>query len=244
MSPVDRAALSVTPRLAGTLILLREHAGRMQVCLLERSPHLPFAAGVWAFPGGALEERDHRTARAWAAAGTAVARTEESAATDAQGGASSRGPALVAALRVAAIRETAEETGLLIGPPGAVIERAQRQRLESGIEDLEEVYARRSMTPPRVELWSRWVTPEGRPRRYDAYFFVANLEGEVGEASISPEATRVEWVDVTRAIADADAGSRSLMTPTSATLREIAQYRDGAAVADAAQHSRAAYRLS
>lgn len=73
-------------RPAATVVLLREHVGRMEVLLLRRNKAVQFASGLWVFPGGAIDAEDF----------------------------AGESPDLMAVARRAAIREAREETGLAI----------------------------------------------------------------------------------------------------------------------------------
>lgn len=72
--------------------------------------------------------------------------------------------------------------------------------------------------------WTRWITPEFEPRRYDTYFFVTSLpDGEL-PADVSGEADRTEWLRPAEAMARAEAGEILMLPPTSVTLGELAGY--------------------
>lgn len=82
--------------------------------------------------------------------------------------------------------------------------------------------------------WSRWVTPEDEPRRYDTYFFVAVLpEGELA-AGVTGEASHADWIPVHQALAEYEQGSRPMLPPTVLSLTEIHRYGSTARVLAAA----------
>ena len=85
-----------------------------------------------------------------------------------------------------------------------------------------------------LHAWTRWVTPEFEPRRYDTWFFTAALP-ELGIArDVSGEADLSVWRRPLDLLADYQAGSVDMMPPTLVTLREIALRQDTADVLSAA----------
>jgi ribonuclease/clavin/mitogillin len=174
------------------------------VLLTHRPPTMAFAAGMRVFPGGRLDAED-------AAAGLAA--RSVTVAED-------------AAAHVAAIRELWEESGILLADsaaaPGDVA--AARSALVAGAIDfgrLAEQLDLRLRTDLLHPL-SRWVTPPGYPRRFDARFFAAMLPAEAPDATIaSGEVVALEWfhpADALDAMAD---GRIGLWLPTSSTLQQL-----------------------
>jgi 8-oxo-dGTP pyrophosphatase MutT (NUDIX family) len=70
--------------------------------------------------------------------------------------------------------------------------------------------------------WTRWITPEFEPRRFDAYFFVTALPDGQDPEEISGEADRTEWMTPQRALDRLAAGEIAMLPPTSVTLGELA----------------------
>ncbi|HYN94146.1 MAG TPA: NUDIX hydrolase, partial [Pilimelia sp.] len=82
--------------------------------------------------------------------------------------------------------------------------------------------------------WSRWITPEFEPRRFDAYFFLAALPPGQAPRDVSGEADHAQWITPAEALARHAAGGLPLLPPTLVTLRELTAYADiGAALAAA-----------
>ena len=135
-------------------------------------------------------------------------------------------PAAAAAAHVAAVRELWEESGILLADsaaPAGELE-AARQALVAGsaaFGDLADALDLRLRTDLLAPL-SRWVTPPGYPRRFDAQFFAAVLpEDAVAPSIASDEVVALEWFrpgDALDAMAD---GRIGLWLPTSSTLQQL-----------------------
>lgn len=69
--------------------------------------------------------------------------------------------------------------------------------------------------------WSRWITPEFEPRRFDTYFFVAQID-TVGDVVANEEAADHRWIAPADAVAGYFAGDLPMLPPTAVTLRELA----------------------
>jgi 8-oxo-dGTP pyrophosphatase MutT (NUDIX family) len=81
------------------------------------------------------------------------------------------------------------------------------------------------LAAPDLVPWTRWITPEFEPRRYDTYFFLARLPAGQQPAGVSEEADRVEWARPAAALARFEAGEIVMLPPTTVTLGELAGYR-------------------
>lgn len=226
----------VPARSAATVVLLRDTPHGPETYLVKRAATMAFAGGRYAFPGGRVDPRDGAgfTAHAWA--GPSPERWAERFAC-------SRDEAV--ALVCAAVRETFEETGVLLAGPDAssVVAstsspdwEADRLAMEGHGLSLGELLARRSLVL-RTDLlaaWSRWVTPDFEPRRYDTAFFVAVLPPGQSAREVSGETEGTLWARPEQALADHAAGRVSMLPPTATTLNEIAAHADAAAVLAAA----------
>jgi 8-oxo-dGTP pyrophosphatase MutT (NUDIX family) len=85
------------------------------------------------------------------------------------------------------------------------------------------------LTVDTLVPWSRWITPEFEPRRFDAYFFLAVLPPGQRARTVGGEADHSLWRPPAAAL------DLPLLPPTSRTLRELAQFStvDAAVVAAA-----------
>ncbi|MEU3272683.1 NUDIX hydrolase [Saccharomonospora sp. NPDC006951] len=214
---------------AATVMLLRDTASAdgVEVFLQHRVGAMAFAAGMTVFPGGGVDKRDADASVSWA--GPEPARWARWFGCS---------ESLARALVCAAVRETFEESGVLLAgsPDAAVTDTAgyaeARAALVSRQLSLAGFLADAGLTL-RADLlrpWANWVTPEEETRRYDARFFVAVLpEGQQADGATT-EAESSGWQRPLAAIADAEAGRRALMPPTWCILRELADYPTSAAV--------------
>ena len=110
-----------------------------------------------------------------------------------------------------------------------------RQDLEARRRGFAGLLAERQLTL-RSDLllpWSRWITPEFEPRRFDTYFFVALLPEGQRTRDVSGEADHTMWVRPVDALARARAGELTMLPPTLVTLAEVAAAGDLAGVARA-----------
>ncbi len=220
----------VAPRDAATVIVVRPGAaGRgVEVLLLQRTRALDFAPGACVFPGGSVDEQDADPgilAGAWSGPSP-----EDLAAT--LGIPAQR----ACALAVAAVRETFEESGVLLASPAAgqlapdTDALAEDQHaLLSGSLTLGELLRRRHLVL-RADLltpWTRWITPEASPRRFDTWFFAAALPpGQLAvlTAASAGESDSVTWWEPAAALAAARAKTITVLPPTAVTLAELTAY--------------------
>jgi 8-oxo-dGTP pyrophosphatase MutT (NUDIX family) len=221
------------PRDAATVILLRQ-APVVEVFMLVRTTVLEFAPGACVFPGGAVDERDADPAigeRAWAGPAPATFAGQLGVSAD-----------HARALVCAAVRETFEESGVLLaGPSPAELVQpseamaADRRALLDGSLSLAGLLARRDLVL-RADLltpWARWITPEVSARRFDTWFFAAALPAGQTAALEGPQTTRDPgesdsgtWLRPVKALEAARSGQITLLPPTAVTLAELGAYQD------------------
>lgn len=218
------------PRNAATVVLARDAAtGGPEVYLLRRQASMAFAAGMNVFPGGGVDPRDHDADSgpdAWV--GPSPEQWADRLGVD---------PALAGALVCAAIRETFEESGVLLAGPssdtvvadttGAEWE-ADRLALEGKDLAFSDFLTRRGLVL-RADLlaaWSAWLTPVFEPRRYRTWFFVARLPEGQRTRDVSTESDQVEWRGALAAAEAVEAGELVMLPPTYLTCLSIGQYFD------------------
>lgn len=172
--------MSVAIRDAATVLVVRRDAGGASVLMGMRGAGAAFMPSKFVFPGGAVDPEDAQVALARSLGPTCRARLlqEDGLSPD--------------AIAAAALRELAEETGLLIGRPGGA---------PCGWPG----HAKAGLTPdagPLIYLF-RAITPPGRPRRFDAHFFVADAADIAGDpddfGAACDELSHLHWVPLDQA---------------------------------------------
>jgi 8-oxo-dGTP pyrophosphatase MutT (NUDIX family) len=207
----------------------------LQVYLIRRVSSMAFAAGATVFPGGSVDLRDaHLPDRYWSG-------PQPSEWTGALGADVDLSRALVCA----AVRETFEESGVVLAGPTAesVVADIRDDGWETDRKALldrslafAELLERRSLVL-RADLlrpWAHWITPEIETRRFDTRFFVAALPSGQRTRDVGGEADQVFWMRPRDAVAAAVSNEIALMPPTMATLTELSGYDDVDAVLTAA----------
>jgi len=220
------------PRDAATVMLLRtaraatrhppDGGPGLEVYMLRRKSSMAFAPGAFVFPGGSVDARDADEDVAWAGPdGTAWGRIFDAPAD------------LARALVCAAVRETFEESGVLLAGPSAETVVADttgddwesdRNALLDRSISLAGLLARRRLVL-RADLlrpWSRWITPIVEERRFDARFFAAAMPAGQRTRDVGGEAAQVAWVRPADAIAAGRNKEIVLWPPTAVTLAELA----------------------
>jgi len=249
----------VTPRLAATVLLLRDGPHGPSVHLLRRRTSMAFAAGAYAFPGGSVDPRDELGGEQGGAAGeeSGDGPDGELRGRRPDFGAHWAGPppaawaerfgtgeATARAVVCAAVRETFEESGVLLAGPDARTVVADttgddwerdREALVAHELSFADLLRRRQLVL-RSDLlggWARWITPEFESRRYDTWFFVAALPPGQRTRNASTEAESTVWLRPEEAVAGYDDGELLMMPPTIATLRQLCGYGSAAEVLEA-----------
>jgi 8-oxo-dGTP pyrophosphatase MutT (NUDIX family) len=242
--PLDQAsrdvltgvAPPVAARDAATVMLLRPAAAPgagLEVYMLRRQATMAFAPGAYVFPGGSVDARDADEEVAWA--GPDVAAWGEILAAP---------PAQARALVCAAVRETFEESGVLLAgeSPDSIVAdttgddwEADRHALLDRSVSLAGLLARRRLVlrSDLLRPWSRWITPVVEPRRYDTRFFAAALPAGQRTRDVGGEAAAVTWIGPAAAVAAGKRRELLLFPPTAVTLVELASCADVAAALSA-----------
>jgi 8-oxo-dGTP pyrophosphatase MutT (NUDIX family) len=217
--------VATVPRHAATVVLMRDSDDGPRVYLLRRTASMAFAAGFFVFPGGSVDARDEDFAdeswvgpplAEWAAALSADVPTAR-------------------ALVCAAVRETFEESGVMLAGPDAdtVVAdtsgedwEADRLALLDRSLSLAELLRRRGLVlrADLLRAWAHWITPDVEPKRFNTRFFVAAMPPGQRTRDVGGEADRVVWMRPADALAGNQRGEMSMLPPTIATITDVAAY--------------------
>lgn len=213
MNELDRdlSSKTVRPKDAATLILIDRSSPEPKVLLGKRHERHTFMPGKFVFPGGSVDPSDKHMPFARPLDKRAEARLMQRF--------HKASPVRARALALAAIRETCEETGLLLGA------RAEAPNIPTGAWD---AFAQHKVLPDlaAIHFVGRAITPPGRPRRFDARFFTmdASAIAQRIDGVTGPDAELVElvWMPLR------DAKHLDMPVVTSVMLEELdSQIADG-----------------
>ena len=168
---------AVRPQDAATVIIWRRNNNHAEVLMGERSREHKFLPQRYVFPGGRVDNNDSRVRTA----------TELSVPVTAQLGRTTR-RGRAKSIAIAAIRETFEETGLIIGGEDPSPHRPSPKGWEKFFS------AGYAPALDRLEYIARAVTPVFRPIRFDARFFMIHADYVVGDLKSSGELENLEWI--------------------------------------------------
>jgi 8-oxo-dGTP pyrophosphatase MutT (NUDIX family) len=175
-------------RRAASVIAVREGVGAPEVLVVERSAQSRFLPSYVVFPGGAVDSDDEALAGRWF-------------------GEAGEAP------RAAAVRELAEEAGLVLTGVGL--------RAASGEDPLVPAH---DAPPSREQLHdlAHWIAPEDVPVRFDARYFAVAAPGGLDPVPDGHEAARAWWTSPAELLAGWEAGACKLYWPTLHTVRQLA----------------------
>lgn len=173
----------IRPKNASTMILVDGSKDDARILMGKRNKKLKFMPGALVFPGGSVDKFDGSVPVADELSHKTQSRLMEAM----RGKATQRG---ARALGVAAVREVAEESGLLLGKSGD---------FKTKHEDWKD-FTDKNLVPSlsAIRLFSRAITPPGNSRRFDTWFFLARAT-EVGftpEGGFDPdgELEELQWI--------------------------------------------------
>jgi 8-oxo-dGTP pyrophosphatase MutT (NUDIX family) len=209
--PQNAAALP-----AATILLVRDDPA-FEVLMVKRHHQIDFASGALVFPGGKTHAGDHDPA--W------EGRTLGWDAPDPLG----------LPLRIAAIREAYEETGILLarhadgghfrGDPRAGAARDEVAHDRRPFLDLvEELDVKLDLDA--LSVFARWVTPTMMPKRFDTWFYIAAAPADQLALCDGWETVDAEWIAPGEALRLAALGERKVIFPTRMNLQLLAEADD------------------
>jgi len=225
---------------ASTIILVREADASYEIFMLKRTSRASFASGMYVFPGGRVDGDDH------------LHKYDEHRHGPSEGQAA-QVEALGAEWRgywIAAIRETFEEAGLMLAYQGSAGDdmlsfsdptlrerfHGYRGPLHSGELSLLDICRQENLrlAVDQIHFYNRFVTPLGRPRRFDTRFFIAAApEAQRGKHD-EKETVDSIWISPQEALARNKAREFDLMNITRMQLQWLSEYENKQAVLDMA----------
>jgi 8-oxo-dGTP pyrophosphatase MutT (NUDIX family) len=214
----------VPPRAASTILLLRDSMAKrvdgksreeIEVFMMVRHYEIDFNSGALVFPGGSVDKGDNEiiaNPALYYSGGEGLDHADLS-------------------FRIAAIRETFEESGILLARPqgskslvdagrASEIEATHRAALCEGKTTFLKVLTDNGMLLALDELvpYAHWITPEGMPKRFDTWFFLAAAPPEQAGAHDGKESTDSIWVSPREALEGGESGRFKLPFPTTRNL--------------------------
>jgi len=173
-----RKALSraARPRIAATIVLYTGSRSNPRILMGQRSSRNDFMPSVYVFPGGRVDRVDSYAPYH----GDLSPRVERILETV-------YAPRKARACVLAAIRETWEETGLMLG---------DEQKWTRNISNDSWDDFRKSEIMPdlsNIDIFGRAVTPPHRHKRYDTWFFIQKFDGDTSVVADSGELSNVNW---------------------------------------------------
>jgi 8-oxo-dGTP pyrophosphatase MutT (NUDIX family) len=221
---------------ATTVLLLKDTADDFEVFMVTRHHKIDFASGALVFPGGKLDPQDSSEALLTTCRGQ-----------EGTGGMLSDDEL---AVRICGIRETFEEAGVLLardnkngevinGARCGALARKYREAIHSGEVSLLDLIEKEEITLAcdQLILFARWVTPSFFPKRFDAFFFLAQTPEDQVASHDDIESTDSLWTTPVDALADADEDRKTVVFATRMNLVKLAQFDSVDAVIKSAAES-------
>jgi 8-oxo-dGTP pyrophosphatase MutT (NUDIX family) len=200
----------VTPLPAASVIVLRDSP--FEVLMLRRHEKSSFVPNAWVFPGGIAEESDTELARLIGDG------------------------SMLDTMRVTAVRETFEETGLWLGAPLADAGRKRRALLDGDVA-FQDLVAEAPVDLTQLVWTSRWITPAGIPKRFDTYFFLASVSRDAVATAEQNEIVDVTWLHPSEALARHAAREMQMVFPTLRNLEALTSFDTTAALIESRRNA-------
>jgi 8-oxo-dGTP pyrophosphatase MutT (NUDIX family) len=203
---------------AATVLLVRD-VPEFEVLMVKRHHKIDFAAGALVFPGGKTHGGDHDPV--W------ETRTLGWDGADPLG----------RPLRIAAIREAYEETGILLARNADGSEFRGAETAAAARDDI--AHDRRSFLDlvtsldlqldlAALTVFARWITPSLMPKRFDTWFFIADAPEDQLALCDGWETVDAEWIAPGEALRLATLGERTIIFPTRMNLQLLAEAQGAA----------------
>ena len=215
-------------RPAATVIIVRDASPQYEIFMLRRTSKAAFAGGMYVFPGGRVDDEDHSKIYDDHHTGpdSHQIKQREALGDDWQ------------AYWVAGIRETFEESGLMLAydESNSIVsyddetwERYQgyRKLLHDGKLSLSEICEKENLNLAidLIHFYNRWITPQGRPRRFDTRFFITEApEKQAGEHD-GAETVDSVWISPSKALELHAKEELGLMAVTAKQLTAFSKFK-------------------
>jgi 8-oxo-dGTP pyrophosphatase MutT (NUDIX family) len=216
----------VKPRQASTVILLREAEGKgFEVFLTRRADGMPFLGGMYCFPGGAVTKDDWSPRMLERCRGLSPEQARKII-----GAHFGRGQA--AGFWVAAVRELFEEVGILLATHASGARISSRDVSENHRALLDESVSFIRLLEHEnfycdlssLGYFCHWQTPSQNSTRFDTRFFIASLPQDQTPLESSEEVTHSIWLTPEQSMQRYARGELSMIFPTFASLRILADF--------------------
>lgn len=217
-------------RTASTVLLLREATGSMEIFMVQRNREIEFSSGALVFPGGSMDPNDREIA------------ADPALVTD-RGGLDID----TAAIRIGGIRETFEESGILLARPrgsSSLVSAAtaaalgpQREALDEGKVSFADILRQNALLPA-IDLlvpFAHWITPVNLPKRFDTHFLLALAPPDQIGKHDGKESVDSVWFSPKEALDSAASGRFNLPFPTIRNLIKLDKLGNAKAAMDFAR---------
>ncbi|GIU66846.1 NUDIX hydrolase [Candidatus Phycosocius spiralis] len=198
---------------ASTLLLVRDVADGLEVLMVERHANIGFAGGALVWPGGKVEVADFEEGWLDHADGLDGLSPDERAA------------------RIAAIRETFEETGVLLAHlDGALIGpkvqdlKLMRHKIDRDASLFLPLVRDQGLrlTGNNLTPFARWIPPPALHKRFDTRFYLARVPADQIGCQDGTEAVELLWIKPKAALQELAEGKRKIIFPTVRNLELLA----------------------
>ena len=203
-------------RPAATILLVRDEPA-FEVLMVKRHHQIDFASGALVFPGGKTHDGDHDPAWEFRTLGWGESLPHKRA------------------LRIAAIREAYEETGILLARhpdqspfAGSEVAGAARADIAADRRPFLDLVTELDLHLDlgALSVFARWVTPAMMPKRFDTWFYIAAAPPDQLALCDGWETVDAEWVEPKEALRLAQTGERKVIFPTRMNLQLLAEADD------------------
>jgi len=206
-----------TPIQAATIIIGRDIDNSFEMFMVVRHHQIDFAAGALVFPGGKVDVQDNLSEiRDYCDGAEGLDDNDLS-------------------LHVAAIRETYEESGILLArskDEKTLISKAKLAELSQYQDDLNQkkttvlefVKAENlRLSLGHITRFAHWITPEIMPKRFDTHFFLATAPTDQVAEHDGSESVDSTWITPQTALDDCEACRRMIVFPTKLNIMKLAK---------------------